>query len=174
MYTSRETYQNHWRTWTAFAICFSFHQKMRDSTPLFYFTSPQPIKPKEASDNDFTIEDVMLWPVCASPCALNVSAALQGAYITPFPTEVVRAIRAQRDEAYVSKIVSYLHVMASNPHPPPWRAPHLHHFYFTSPQPIKPKEASDSDFTIEDVMLWPVCASPCTLNVSAALQGAYT
>jgi len=92
---------------------------MRDSTPLFYFTSPQPIKPKEASDNDFTIEDVMLWPVCASPCALNVSAALQGAYITPFPTEVVRAIRAQRDEAYVSKIVSYLHVMASNPHPPP-------------------------------------------------------
>jgi len=35
--------------------------------------------------------------VCAS-CALNVSAALQGAYITPFPMEVVRAIRAQRDE----------------------------------------------------------------------------
>ena len=63
--------------------------------------------------------------VCASPCALNVSAALQGAYITPFPTEVVRAIRAQRDEAYVSKIVCYLHVIASNPHP------------------------------IEDVMLWP-------------------
>jgi len=28
-------------------------------------------------------------------------------------------------------------------------------FYFTSPQPIEPKEASDSDFTIEDVMLWP-------------------
>ena len=25
---------------------------------------------------------------------------------------------AQRDEAYVSKIVCYLHVMASNPHPP--------------------------------------------------------
>ena len=87
--------------------------------------------------------------VCASPCALNVNAALQGAYITPFPMEVVRAIRAQRDEAYVSKIVCYLHVMASNPHPPPWRAPHLHHFYFTSPQPIRPKEASDSDFTIE-------------------------
>jgi len=34
-------------------------------------------------------------------------------------------------------------------------APHLHHFYFTSPQPIRPKEASYSDFTIEDVMLWP-------------------
>ena len=29
------------------------------------------------------------------------------------------------------------------------------HFYFTSSQPIRPKEASDSDFTIEDVMLWP-------------------
>jgi len=29
---------------------------------LFYFTSPQPIRPKEASDSDFTIEDVMLWP----------------------------------------------------------------------------------------------------------------
>jgi len=27
-------------------------------------------------------------------------------------------------------------------------------FYFTSPQPFRPKEASDSDFTIEDVMLW--------------------
>jgi len=62
--------------------------------------------------------------VCASPCALNVSAALQGAYITPFPTEVVRAIRAQRGEAYVLKIVCYLHSMASNPHPSPWRAPH--------------------------------------------------
>jgi len=61
----------------------------------------------------------MLWPVCASPCAHNVSAALQDAYITPFPTEVVRAIRAQRDEPYVSKIVCYLHVMASNQHPPP-------------------------------------------------------
>ena len=71
--------------------------------------------------------------VCASPCALNVSTALQSAYITPFPAEVVRAIRAQQDEAYVSKIVCYLHVMASNQHPPPWRAPHLHHFYFTSP-----------------------------------------
>ena len=93
--------------------------------------------------------------ICASPCALNVSAALQDAYIIPFPTEVVRAIRAQGDEAYVSKIVCYLHVMVSNPHPPPWRAPHLHHFHFTSPQPIKPKEASNSDFTIEDVMLWP-------------------
>ena len=57
--------------------------------------------------------------VCASACALNVSAAVQDAYITPFPTEVVRAIRAQRDEAYVSKIVCYLHVMAKNPHPPP-------------------------------------------------------
>jgi len=93
--------------------------------------------------------------VCASACALNVSIALQGAYITPFRTEVVQAIRVQRDEAYVLKIVCYLHVMASNPHPPPWRAPHLHHFYFTSPQHIRPKEASDSDFTIEDVMLWP-------------------
>jgi len=92
--------------------------------------------------------------VCASPCARKVSAALQGAYITPFPTEVVQTIRAQRDEAYVLKIVRYEHVIASNPHPPPWRAPHLHHFYFTSPQPIRPKEASDSDFTIEDVMLW--------------------
>ena len=28
-------------------------------------------------------------------------------------------------------------------------------FHFTLPQPIKPKEASDSDFTIENVMLWP-------------------
>ena len=69
----------------------------------------------------------------SSPCALNVSAALRGAYITPFPTEVVRAIRTQRDEAYVSKIVCCLHIMASNPHPPPWCAPHLHHFHFTSP-----------------------------------------
>ena len=92
--------------------------------------------------------------VCASLCALNASAALQGTYITPFPTEVVRAIRVQRDEAYVWKIVCRLHVMASNPHPPPLRAPHLHHFYFSSPQPIRSKEASDSDFTIDDVMLW--------------------
>jgi len=30
-----------------------------------------------------------------------------------------------------------------------------HKFYFTSPQPIKPNEASDSDFTIADLMLWP-------------------
>jgi len=58
----------------------------------------------------------MLWPGMRS---LDVSAALQGAYITPFATEVVQAIRAQRDEAYISKIVCYLHVMASNPHPPP-------------------------------------------------------
>ena len=58
----------------------------------------------------------MLWPGMRS---LDVSAALQGGYITPFATEVVQAIRAQRDEAYVSKIVCYLHVMASNPHPPP-------------------------------------------------------
>ena len=29
------------------------------------------------------------------------------------------------------------------------------YFCFTSTQPIRPKEASDSDFTIEDVMLWP-------------------
>ena len=29
---------------------------------LLYFTSPQPIRPKEASDSDFTIEGVMLWP----------------------------------------------------------------------------------------------------------------
>jgi len=28
-------------------------------------------------------------------------------------------------------------------------------FYYTSSQLIRPKEASDSDFTIEDVMLWP-------------------
>jgi len=61
----------------------------------------------------------MFWPVCASPCVLNASAALQGAYITPFFTEVVRAIRAQRDEAYVSKIVCYLHIVPLNPHPPP-------------------------------------------------------
>ena len=27
-------------------------------------------------------------------------------------------------------------------------------FHFTSSQPIRPKEASDSDFTIEDVILW--------------------
>jgi len=68
----------------------------------------------------------MLWfgRVCAFPCALNVSAALQGAYITPFHTEVIRAIRAQRDEANVSKIVCYLHVMASCPASPPVRAPH--------------------------------------------------
>jgi len=31
----------------------------------------------------------------------------------------------------------------------------LHHFYFTSPQPIRPKEASDTDITIEDAMIWP-------------------
>ena len=34
--------------------------------------------------------------VCASAYATNVSAALQGAYITPFPTEVVRAILEDR------------------------------------------------------------------------------
>jgi len=32
------------------------------ATKKFYFTSPQPITPKETSDSDFTIEDVMLWP----------------------------------------------------------------------------------------------------------------
>jgi len=32
---------------------------------------------------------------------------------------------------------------------------HLNLFYFTSSQPIRPKEASDSYFTIEDIMLWP-------------------
>jgi len=37
-------------------------QRFRFLKSNFYFTSPQPIKPKEASDSDFTIEDVMLWP----------------------------------------------------------------------------------------------------------------
>ena len=45
-----------------------------------------------------------------------------------------------------------LHVMASNTCPPPWCAPHLHHLCFTSLQPVRLKEASDSVSTIRDVM----------------------
>jgi len=45
-----------------------------------------------------------------------------------------------------------LHVMASNTCPPPLRAPHLHHFGFSSPQLVRPKEASDGVSTIRDVM----------------------
>jgi len=45
-----------------------------------------------------------------------------------------------------------LHIIVSNACPPPWRAPHLHHFCFTSPQPVRPKEASSSVSTIRDVM----------------------
>ena len=121
----------------------------------FYFTSPQAIRPKEASDSDFTIEDVMLWPGMRFSLRSQCKRCSAGRLHNSLPYGSRSAIRDQRDEAYVSKIVCYLHVMASNPHPPLWRAPHLHHFYFTSSQPIRPKEASDSDFTIEDVMLWP-------------------
>jgi len=101
------------------------------------------------------IEDVMLWPGMRFSLRSQCKRCSAGRLHNSLPYGSRSAIRDQRDEAYVSKIVCYLHVMASNPHPPLWRAPHLHHFYFTSSQPIRPKEASDSDFTIEDVMLWP-------------------
>jgi len=65
--------------------------------------------------------------VCAS-CALNVSAALQGAYITPFPMEVVRAIRAQRDE---DRMLPARH--GFEPTSSTMTSWHLHHFHFTSP-----------------------------------------
>jgi len=111
--------------------------------------------------------------VCTSPCALNVSAALQGAYITPFPTEVVRAIRAQQDEAYVSKIVCYLHVMASN------RI--LHHdvpristiFILLRLNLLGQKKLSIVISLSRMLCFGRVCASACALNVSAALHGAY-
>ena len=92
-----------------------------------------------------------LWPL-SSQCAsyvLNVSAARQTlAYTTSFPTEV---IRGHWDEASVSTIVcsctSWLRTPALH-----HGVPHLDHFCFTSPQPVRPKEASDSVSTIRDVM----------------------
>jgi len=54
---------------------------------------------------------------------------------------------SQPASAYIQVCI----LLSSLPH----KASALGKFYFTSPQPIKPKEASDSDFTIEDVMLWP-------------------
>jgi len=114
------------------------------------FTSPQPLRPKEASDSVSTIRDVMhltvKLAVCFSFCTQStVSAARQALLQTPFPTEV---IRAQRDKAIVLKIVSsctswFEHLPSTM---------HLHHFYFTSPQPVKPKEAFNSVSTIRDDM----------------------
>jgi len=54
---------------------------------------------------------------------------------------------SQPASAYIQVCI----LLSSLPH----KASALGKFYFTSPQPIKPKEASDSDFTIEDVTLWP-------------------
>jgi len=72
-----------------------------------------------------------------------------GACITPFShgSYLCSLRQSQR-----SKDRLRLHVMASNTCPPQWRAPHLHHFCFTSSQPATPKEASDSISTIRDVM----------------------
>ena len=132
---------------------------------IFCFTSPQPVRPKEASNNVSTIRDVMPLTVELVVCfslRTQCKCCSTGAYITPFPTEV---ICAQWDEASVSKIVcsctSWL------------RTPALHHFCFTSPQPVRPKEASDSVSTIRDVMPLTVELAVrffFALNVSAARQ----
>jgi len=50
---SNENFNNLTRTQSA---------QWKNAQSTFSFTSPQPIRPKEASDSDFTIEDVMLWP----------------------------------------------------------------------------------------------------------------
>ena len=105
--------------------------------------------------------------VCASPCAFNANAALQGAYITPFPKEVVR------DEAYVSKIVCCLHVMASNPHPPPWLPRISTIFILLRLNPLGQRKLPIVILLSRMLCFGRECTSPCALNVSAALQGAY-
>jgi len=68
-----------------------------------------------------------------------------------------------------------LHIMASNTCPPPWRSPHLHHFCFTLPQSVRPKEASDSVSTISDVMSFTVELAVRFLRTQCkrCLTGAY-
>jgi len=134
-----------------------FISNFADKSPVFFLLRLNPLGQRKLPIVISLSRMLCSGRVCASPCVLNVRAALQGAHIAHFPTEVVRAIHAQRDEAYVWKIICYLHVMASNPsnpHPPPWRAPHLHHFYFTSPQRIRPKEAPQR-IRPKEGMLWP-------------------
>jgi len=50
--------------------------------------------------------------VCASPCALNISAALQGAYSGTFPlmlwTLVIRILAELRKHSMMSRFLEYL------------------------------------------------------------------
>ena len=84
---------------------------------------------------------------------LPILAGIQAAELRRSGATLPLRCRAMEPEHLLHS--AFTRPSASNPHPPPSLAPHLHHFYFTSSQPIRPKEASDSDFTIEDVMLWP-------------------
>ena len=71
----------------------------------FYVTSSQPIRPKEASDSEFTSRMLCFGRVCAS-CALNVSAALQGAYITGMRPRLTK-FNTQRKSAFSDFTLSF-------------------------------------------------------------------
>ena len=126
----------------------------------FCFTTSQPVRPKEASDSVSTIRDVM--PLTAelavySSLRTQCKRCSTGAYILLSHGSYLCSMRpSKRIEDRM-----LLHVMASNTSPPPWRAPHLHHFCFTSPQPVRPKEASDYVSTIRDAMPLTVDLAMC-------------
>ena len=95
------------------------------------FASPLAVRPKEASDSDFTIEGVMLWPDmhfslrsqckrCSAGCLHNClpygSRSSQSCSTRPSPRIDDRMLPARHGFEPTFE----LH--------PPWRAPHLHQF----------------------------------------------
>ena len=106
--------------------------------------------------------------VCASACALNVSAALQGAYITPFPTEVVHETKPTYRRLYATCMSSL-------------RTHIFHHdvaristiFILLRLNPLGQRKLPIVISLSRMLCFGRVCASACALDVSTAVQGAY-
>ena len=119
----------------------------------FCFTSPEPVRPKEAFDSVSTIRDVGPSTV---ELAVRFSLHTQckrcstGTYITPFSTEVIRETKPAYRRSYAPARHGFEHLPSTKacPTSPP--------FLFTSPQPVRPKEASYGVSTIRDVMSLPL------------------
>jgi len=122
-----------------------------------FFTSPQPnrIRPKEASDSDFTIEDVMLWLgtrfSLRSQCKHCSPGRLHNSL--PYRSRSSHLYSTRRSLRIEDRMLPAHH--GFEPTSSTITCPAYPPFYFTSLQPIRPKGAYDSAFTIEDVMLWP-------------------
>ena len=136
----------------------------------FYFTSPQPIRPNETSD--FTIEDVMLWPgmrlSLRSQCKRCSAGRLHNSL--PYGSRSSHSCSTRRSlrRSYVT-CTSWL------------RTHILHHdvpristiFISLCLNPLGQTKLPIVISLSTMLCFGRVCASPCALNVSAALQGAY-